>query len=440
MLCRGSLVSCPANALHTLEKCHKCNLATDQLVEKAIPTGVEVIVVPSLESRGQLSHITINNRAKLLGLTHEGWPVGRLVATQLADDAEDFYFELNDLSLRSRAEQSVANAIGLYRFAKATFAAVAATKVFVWNGRRPSDGPIYYAAESLTPFVYTYISGGSPGRIYCTQSSSVQNPLLSELTESISSLTSIHKSKISDLGAKYLNQYRNGTYKQVGYRSFIPPGGTSSVVGSENVKSWVENPKLKVLVVTSSPIEFIHLPEFEKAFGDDPYGWIERLAEDAYSHDFALCVKWHPSQAHAGQYERDRIARIINKSRTTVAHVSPEDSEDAYGLALEADVIVGTGSTVMLWAASLGRRVVAFHPRFYHFGGWTVVHDESLLISEIKAAGPAERERALEWAVYMSEFGSQMTFSSALHPEPEMPHLALYLWQRLRLSLNRLRS
>lgn len=424
VLCTGALSTCPANAFHMEIKCQMCVKKTENISQTEKLRGISVITFSDfLALKTPLNVEAIESRSDLLQYEYENVPIGRLVASQLADDYRDYYFSLRDDEIRSRAHKACVSAVKLYEQAKKVVSDFDASKVFVWNGRRPSDGPVWYAAKSVGAEAFTYVSGGSPGRTFITAASSVQCDSVAEMEVSIGALSAKYKATMHDLGRAHFDDYRYGQWRGLGYEHY-PAIDAATEATATRLRIWQESSQTRILVLTSSPVEEIHLDWTHKLFGDDPYGWIERFQRWALEFDLAVCVRWHPRQALAGPNESRRIQQVMERADPAVIHLGPAESVDAYRLAENAHVVVGTGSTVSLWAASNSKPVVTFRRSGssldYLERAWAVVENEVQLCDAVFAAKPSNPLPALDWIVYAANRGYEMQHIDWVNGKPQL--------------------
>ncbi len=423
--CVGSLSSCPANAMHESSLCGKCNSITASLHEFLEAHEIQTISIPDFSSNQyRLESLeNVSSIRELKAVQSGGAPIGRLVASQIANDHKDAYFPIEGPTA-ARVLAHCDNASALVRWATKLLQEQNATKVFVWNGRRPSDGPVFYAARALGLPSYTYISGGRPGTIFVTSGASVQEVPPAEVAADIEELKAKHVDPL-DEGRAHLESYRSGVFHTIGFQHHGPPVqdslDTKPLTGGPKV--WARDKRTRVLLPTSSPREEIHIAEFDELFGDDPYGWIDYLQHQLSSSQFSLLVRWHPRQQHSGPGELRRIQEIVDGAPSNAVHVLPDDDTDTYLLASEADVVVATGSTVALWAAANNKPVIHFDARAHFLDtAWTRVGAEHDLLPTILGAKPANPNSALLWQLYLAERGERMRHILWNGKKPVLPY------------------
>jgi hypothetical protein len=74
-------------------------------------------------------------------------PVGKLVLSQIVWDQRDSCLDF--LDIKDRALKLAMGSIALYEEVKLIILKNSIDFVYVWNGRRCSDGPVVYAAKHL---------------------------------------------------------------------------------------------------------------------------------------------------------------------------------------------------------------------------------------------------------------------------------------------------
>ena len=427
LTCNGGLSSCPSNPNRLEKFCTDCRHISGHL-EKKLPAQMPFIYfAPSTYSENPNIPDEFMSRTELLNFRFRDVPIGRLVASQMADDVKDYYFELENQEMRRRATQLVSDAVQLYLFARHEMRRLGPTKVFVWNGRRPSDGPVYYAAKSLGLDAYSYISGGQPGRLLCTEAPSVQEIFDEEDSESLHALEATHREALLPLAEEYFRQYRDGTFRDLGYRSIVGRFQLDAELdgdGQLRLQNWKDS-DYRLLVVTSSPIEFLHTANHHATLGDDPYQWIAQLQGHTKLKDASICVRWHPNQSTAGPHESRRINEIMNAAPDHVVHIPPGSSVDTYALANSANIIIASGSTVALWATWTGKRVISigYVPKF-QLNFWEMAETSDkiveLLIHENQQNHEFLKTSAALWMVYLAERGARMEHVTWINDKPAL--------------------
>jgi len=165
--CDGALHSCPANPTHNPGKCYACVRQTSYSIERLLPNQCINIKLDSLshpEIKTSLDECRFETLTELASYKYRDLPIGELVASQLVDELRDVFYPLENLQKRVKGEIELA--VSLYHQGIKILQTHKINRVFVWNGRRPSDGPLLYAAWDLGLEYYSYISGTKQGTYY----------------------------------------------------------------------------------------------------------------------------------------------------------------------------------------------------------------------------------------------------------------------------------
>jgi len=113
--CFGDLSSCAPNSNHSKEKC-------DQCIKISNYSGINLYPKKTVQIKLEISNEKLSSKSfspkQFFDFKYESLPVGRLVASQIADDLGSYYFYYNWEEDEKRAKQHAENCIGLYRFFK----------------------------------------------------------------------------------------------------------------------------------------------------------------------------------------------------------------------------------------------------------------------------------------------------------------------------------
>lgn len=356
--------SCAANPFKTDSLCTDCLSQSRRTRDHFLKEdeGFEHVKLSPRPMRRPVGHRQVSSREQLLGFDYKGAPLGSLVMSQMADEKKDTLFSLQSEADVRRANLLLSSSIDFYDACVQFLLDKKVETCFVWNGRRPSDGPAWWAARSLGVQAFIFISGVGFGRMKILQQSSIQDPAFDR--ERLVAL----KHKLVETGdfegavlagQRLLESYRRGRVKAPGWR--------------HHGRGKNGRPRFKgqfVLLLLSSPIEFMHIKAFQDFFLPDPYFWldevIQAVAELLPNHE--VVVKWHPAQGNLTGHEANLIREKID-TLSGATHFEPQQNVDAYWLAKTADLVFTMGSTVGLWAAVFGKPLFIVGPEGSRFPG-----------------------------------------------------------------------
>jgi hypothetical protein len=352
--CDSTLASCPANANHTKLKCYQCKNTTKYTEDKLLPENCIPIRLNLGKEKFNFKYRSIND---LLSINYNNLPIGKLVASQIADDINGVYLDFTDDLINKRIDLLISNGIALYKRTFELIKDYQVDAVYTWNGRRPSDGPPIYAAKSIGIDYFTFISGGRVNNIHVAKSTSVQEiDVIEEKMQEYSQ--SINRNSIKMIGKKHFLTDIHKGINQIGFRVFnnlsVPP-------------RQVNSSKPMLLVVTSSPTESIHMIEHQDFYGESPYDTIFSIINRPELFEkYNIVVRWHPGKIKAFTRDIEKINSIASQSNGIV-HIKPEDRDDTYQLVKTASVVLSFGSTVGYVAALIGKPVILAGPMAYLF-------------------------------------------------------------------------
>jgi FkbM family methyltransferase len=393
LTCRGALVSCAANPSHDRYLCFRCTLQSDYSSKNLLPHSINHLTLTldlEVTEDNVLEFTSIEDFTKY---TFKGVPLGRMALSQLVDDYSDIFLPLKILNTKGIA--LILNGQKLYLAALDVFKTNKIQEVYVWNGRRVSEGPILYAAKALGLKHFAYISGSEPNKYLLIKGLGVHSisartkyilEVLSDLSNSRDavSLRSAAKSfyELQEFGI----QRDLAARKFIDNKTFMPDG----IFRTNNL--------IKLAVFTSSFWEMVGNPEHVEVPLDfqDPYKTIEKLLfNDQIMNNTEIVVRWHPNLRNAGEIEKNEMLRIIKISHPNITHVMPESNQDSYQILNEADVILTNGSTIGVEASY--RRKPSILAGFAVYQGIGATHEPAnfeqlvdLILSRPKSVGYRE--------------------------------------------------
>jgi hypothetical protein len=348
--CVGDLLSCPANPYHINHLCRICRNQTDYSKQKNFPSTVTHLKL-NLSSKVVMPEIPAC-ASDFENFVYQKVPIGRLVISQLVDDSRDIV--VTDALIQHRGKLLARNAIQLFETTKQLMVDLGIAEVYVWNGRRGSDGPVLYAAQSIGCKAVAFISGSTPEKLFSIEAlgvhsiSATRNAILRKTEEFESASEDAEMDKQAEL---FYRQRQFGGGLAYGDAWF----GSSF---QSNQKPFFDSTrKIHVAIFTSSFWEFVGSPERTDMPSEfyNPYTLLERICRDEDILDKCeVIVRWHPNLTTAGKNELRMVKQCID-STPEVNHILPKSDTDSYELMEEADVILTTGSTMGIEAAFRGK-------------------------------------------------------------------------------------
>jgi len=161
--CGGALASCPANSFHNKKLCMSCKAQTNYTLAKILCGQTKDFRLRLRESSINLPYFSTLKKLKDFRLYNI--PFGELVVSQLVAEARDCCITVEDL--RPRIVSLLRNSLALYTEARKIIRESGVEMVYVYGGKRCSDGPVCYAARD-EDVIYKVHEGGGKKNTYKT--------------------------------------------------------------------------------------------------------------------------------------------------------------------------------------------------------------------------------------------------------------------------------
>jgi len=367
--CSGELASCPANKHHEPLLCRRCVSETSYTIRKILPKhpNLKEVKLSDYMKQNQPPLPPLLSRGELLDFSYRGCPIGRLVTSQLASNFGDLLFELDDKTKVGLASKLCASAINLHDATISLIESAGVTLTYTWNGRRPSDGPVWWASQSMGVRSLTYITNDIYGRLTVSEQSSVQLPRPAEVQDSINDFLR-NGGNLRETALNYLNDYRHSKHV-----------GMDAVDYSSTKSEVITTPLPCVTILLSSASESYHLKPFLDFFSAMPYSWVVQavkvLREELPEHH--IVVKWHPMMRKVGPREMEHIESVVRDS-PGATHIMPDEDIDVYPIVESSDFTVSVGSSVAIWGSANGIPAIILGPYANQWGGsvYRVAHPD----------------------------------------------------------------
>jgi len=398
--CEGALASCPANPHHESQLCVRCRRQTAHSLNAILAPRVNRLTLSF--DRRTFTIPRFVDISDLVAFRMNGVPFGALVASQIVDDHRDCYVDLAPLA--PRVERLLEDAINLYHAARRLFVEHAINKVYVWNGRRCSDGPVAYAALSLGISVETHVWGGDENSFQ-----TIASPMIHDLAANHSAIIGLYQSYVSEHGEEtarlqaslFFEEQRRGTASYPGFLSVVDrfaPGGLPP-----------RDMRRRIVIYTSSFWEYYALPGYAGGCYASHYEGIRALLQDErITGEHELIVRWHPNLRSCGPSERQVVERVIAGTSGCAVHLPPESSVDSYALLESADVVVTFGSTIGIEAAYYGKPSIMLGRSLYQGLGSCyepTSHEQAVSLLQ-QPLPPLPRLGAIQYGLFLKRRGA----------------------------------
>jgi len=277
--------------------------------------------------------------SSLLDYVYGTLPIGKLVASQLADNRNDI--EVSPREIIDKAPVLIESGIDLYEWTKRFIVAEGIDCFYTWNGRRPSDGPTVYAAIDTGVDFKTFCSN-KPGTYFAEKIISVQERTSPDLLVKPVGLVD------QQLAAeKYFEGLERAEYLQ------------SLHLRNTRQFSKPINGKPLLSIFTSTISEYVGRTEMETRFKYQ-YEVLEAICNDIeLKSKFNLLIRFHPLSSSVGKFEKKQIRHII-KTYSSAQLFKPSSKQSSYDIINNSDLILVFGSTIGIEACWRGKPVILF--------------------------------------------------------------------------------
>lgn len=400
--CDGALTSCPANPFHDKRLCMSCKAQTNYTLAKILRGQAKDFRLKLRENSINLPYFSTLEKLKDFRLYNI--PFGELVASQLVDEVKDCYITVEDF--QPRVESLLRNSIALYTEVRKIIRESGVEMVYVFNGRRCSEGPVCYAARDEDVVYKVHEAGGKKNTYKTLRALKVHG-----LVENKKLMEELFADSVKQRGIKNIEEdarvfYTINKKGDGDFSGFIYFGSNFT----ESITLKKDGFKKRVVIFPSSLWERYAMSDY---ISDDdpypnPYDGIERILNDdrVYAGN-SLFVRWHPNLKNCGKNERKVIDKIIQETSENAVHFSPESPINSYDLIDSADIVVTFGSTVGIEANFYGKPSVLLGHAVYEGTGACYrpsSHEEfiTLINSEFM---PLPKTGALKYGYYKRNGG-----------------------------------
>jgi len=345
----------------------------------------------------------------------DGVPFGMMVCSTITSALHDSFFDV--IKYSGRINELLKNSIGLYYSTIKIIEEESVDHVFVWNGRRSSDGPLTYAASSKGIQFTIFMSGGKYNTIltrdgvHMVQDLSEVKKNLSEITNKLE--TGVDKFSIVSDAIRYFDYAAGRDWDEklnyLGHSQFA-----RSFERLEKKRISKDAGKKTIAVFTGTYSEFSGVPGYDDSsdFCKNFYDGVSFLQENIHRvNSGRMIIRWHPNSRNLNGNEKGKLASIMRRGKEikNVTHIAPESNFDSYELIQECDVAVCFGTSISVEACLYGKPVVFIgHNKFEDLDCFYKPSSFDELISLLNSTLQVKNfEHALAWGYYSLNIGNR---------------------------------
>ncbi len=385
---------------HNIKNCKYCSNQKNYIYQSLFKERIEQTNIKLTGKKYNYPEFKSIN--ELLNYKYDDMPIGELVMSTITDQSREVVSDINEI--KDFVNIFLNNGIELYLEAKKFINEKKIELVYVWNGRRSTDGPIVYAAKNNNIKFNTYITGGN-SKSYVVQPTTTTHDLIYNKKRSEDFYNKYYlnqKTKLFyiDQAKGFFNYMRHGGEKVWGY-----PYYKDLFNDKINIKKR-KNDKKIFTIYTSSYYEFFALGKDFRVKKNQDINHYKNILQilncENIIDQYDVRVRWHPNLITAGKEELEKINSIINSTKDKVIHYPPENKVNSYKLLEKSDLIMSFGSTIGIEATFYNKPSILWGVAYYEDTGG--VYDinslnelENLLRNELK---PKPYEKSLKFAFH----------------------------------------
>lgn len=385
---------------HGIKNCKYCLNQKNYIYQSLFKNRIEQTNIKLSNKKYNLPDFRSIN--ELLEYKYDDMPIGELVMSKITDHSREVISDIN--KIKSFSNVLLNNGIELYLKTKKFIYQKEINLVYVWNGRRSTDGPVVYAAKNNNVEFNTYITGGN-SKSYVVQPTTTTHDLIYNKKKSEEYYNKFYFNKKTkqfyiDRAKNFFNYMRFGGEKVWGYPYYKD-------LFNDKINIEKRKNERKILTIyTSSYYEFFALGRdfrVKKNQDIDHYKNISQILNCKYIiNKFDVRVRWHPNLITAGKQEVEKINNIFKKTKNKIIHYLPESKVNSYKLLEKSDLVISFGSTIGIEATFYNKPSILWGVAYYEdTGGVYEINSlnelEKLLSIKLK---PKPYENSLKFAFY----------------------------------------
>jgi hypothetical protein len=361
--CVGVLATCPANPFKKETLCKQCRKQTEYT--KSIILPEEIIKIDLKFDDNKVRKISkIGSIEDLKKIEVNNVPFGKMIYSTLTTAFNDSFFDV--FKHKGKIDDLIRNAINLFDFGLKFIETEKVEQIYVWNGRRSSEGPLTYAAKKHGVNFSTFICGGRYNTLLIRDGVHFVQHIPSagnDLKEIVNNIeNNVNALEIVTDAVNFYN-FMSGSKK----RAHINNKGI--IQFSTNYAQKISSKKVNKSISKTIAVFVGTYSEYAGVLGyDEPndfcknfYEGVSFLQENLYRIKNAeLIIRWHPNSAYLKGNEAKMLSEVIDhgKKINNVTHIKPSSNFNTYGLIKDCDVVVGFGTSVSVEACLYGKPVI----------------------------------------------------------------------------------
>ena len=350
LTCNETLFSCAANVKKIKYLCASCIINKNQILKNLKKKENFQELILNRNVNYNKFNFKIEDFYQIKNIYYKNMPIGELAISQICDTEKSDYLPREFiLKNKERILKELNSGIELFESTISKINNFKIDKIYAWNGRRASDGPVLFAAKHKRILFKSFISN-SPKKYALSRGTKIHD--LKEIKKRLNIYSKYILKKNINLKKIYKNYILNKiksniNKKNYGYRK----------IKFNNDKKFVE--KNYIVFFTSSGYEIAGFKDWESKIYLDQYQAIKKLINDKRLRNIRIIIRWHPFLKNAGIIEKQRVEEIIKVKAKNVRHIKYDENINSYSILQNANKVITFGSTIVFEADYFKKPIIS---------------------------------------------------------------------------------
>ncbi len=350
LTCNETLFSCAANPKKIKNICITCIVNKNKILKNLKKKDNFQESILSGNDNYNRFNFEIKDFYQIKNIYYKNMPIGELVISQICDDEKSDYLPREFiLKNKERILKELNSGIELFESTISKINYFKIDKIYAWNGRRPSDGPVLFAAKHKRILFKSFVSS-TPKKYFLSKGTKIHD--LKEIKRLLNSYLKYILKKNINLKKIYknfiLNKINGSIHKKnYGYQRVNTNKGKK--IGEKNY----------IVFFTSSGYENAGFKDWESKIYLDQYQAINKLINDKRLRNIRIIIKWHPLLKNAGIIEKQRAEEIIKVKAKNVRHIRYDENINSYNILKNANKVITFGSSIVFEADYFKKPIIS---------------------------------------------------------------------------------
>ena len=350
LTCNETLYSCAPNSKKIKNICATCLINKNKILKnlKKKDNFQELILSRNIDYNK--FNFEIKNFYQLKNIYYKNMPIGELVVSKICDDEKSHYLT-RELILKNKERiiKELNSGIELFESTISKINYFKIDKIYAWNGRRSSDGPVLFAAKYKRILFKSFIST-TPNKYFLSRGTKIHD--LKEIKRLLNIYSKYILKKKINLKKIYQNYILNKINSNINTKHY----GYQKINSNKGKKIGEKN---YIVFFTSSGYETAGFGDWDSKIYVDQYHAIKKLINDKRLRNVRIIIRWHPLLKNAGIIEKERVKEIIKVKAKNVRHVRYDEDINSYSILKNANKVITFGSSIVFEADYFKKPIIS---------------------------------------------------------------------------------